>query len=353
MTDLIHDLAQVDMPTELLNQLDMRNILTNFRSNFNKLDDLKKFTNEYEKKNFLARWWHNDKLKDAQLNAQEVQAEFSKSIGQLMVISMLQSQRLEKQQRLLSEQQTELKKQSNNISAHTDDLGKQQQKLAETSRNQEELLNNFLDLQGFTADNAKKLIDIASDVKNTKTNLIRSFDEKMLETQKRSNELEQQIGGLKDLLLQQNETFNANFIEHVSRVASRCDGLDNELRERHEQFKSKQSSELLEQREALVTQIQFVQNDVAKNEQESKRGLDELTQSIARIDDEFSNRHATTEETIKQLEQKLEQTTQNFDARQANGMNQLKNLKILVAVLGVGFVVALGYVYHIATISTH
>lgn len=91
MSQIINELATIEVSNEVLQQLDVGGIYQSFSKNYRKLDDLKNFRTEYEKKNWLMRWWHNDKLRDAQLDSAEVQAEFSKTIGQLMMISIMQS----------------------------------------------------------------------------------------------------------------------------------------------------------------------------------------------------------------------------------------------------------------------
>jgi DNA repair exonuclease SbcCD ATPase subunit len=174
MNDLIQDIAKIEVPHDLLAQIDVNDVLLKFRNNFKRLDELKRARNEHEQRNALMRWWHNDKLKDAQLDAQELQAEFSKSLAQLMVISMMQSQKLAHQQDQIGSQQRDLKRQTERLESHTVLLDQQQQKLHIQAVELKNLVNDFFELRGLTQEGAKQLIAIASEVKGTRNELIQS-----------------------------------------------------------------------------------------------------------------------------------------------------------------------------------
>lgn len=174
MNGLIQDIAKIEVPHDLLSQIDVNDVLLKFRNNFKRLDELKRARNEHEQRNALMRWWHNDKLKDAQLDAQELQAEFSKSLAQLMVISMMQSQKLAHQQDQIGSQQRDLKRQTERLESHTVQLDQQQQKLHIQAVELKNLINDFFELRGLTQEGAKQLIAIASEVKGTRNELIQS-----------------------------------------------------------------------------------------------------------------------------------------------------------------------------------
>lgn len=183
MTDLIRDIAKIEVPKDLLDQIDVSEVLDRFRQKFRRLDDLKKFREEHEQRNFISRWWNNDELDNAQLNAQQLQAEFSKSLGQLMVISMLQSQRLEQQQQLLSRQQDQIQSQASSILAHTHALDAQHGELSQQAAELKKLVEDYFELRGLTQEGAKKLIAIANEVKGTRDELLSGFAARMDEAQ--------------------------------------------------------------------------------------------------------------------------------------------------------------------------
>lgn len=176
MSQIINELATIEVSNEVLQQLDIGGVYQSFSKNYRKLDDLKNFRSEYEKKNRLMRWWHNDKLREAQLDSAEVQAEFSKTIGQLMMISIMQSKELSKQQSQLNDQQGKLKTQADGISEHAAKLQEQHRVLAEQSKKLETLVHEYFALKGLTEDGAQKLIKIATEVKLTKDEMLREFE---------------------------------------------------------------------------------------------------------------------------------------------------------------------------------
>ena len=92
LNHVVQSMSQVSIPQEILNKVDMKNLLKGFSDDYKKLDDLKAARARHEDRNFVSRWWNNDELEDAQLDAAELQASFSKKLGQLMVISVAQSE---------------------------------------------------------------------------------------------------------------------------------------------------------------------------------------------------------------------------------------------------------------------
>jgi archaellum component FlaC len=175
MSQIINELATIEVSSEVLQQLDVDGIYQSFITNYRKLDNLKTFRSAYEKKSMLGRWWHNDTLRDAQLDSAEVQAEFSKTIGQLVLISILQSKKLYEQQTQLNEQQGKLKTQADGIAEHAGELQKQHQVLAKQSEKLETLVHEYFALKGLTEEGAQKLITIAREVKATKDGMLQEF----------------------------------------------------------------------------------------------------------------------------------------------------------------------------------
>lgn len=193
MTEILTKLASIEVSSEVLQEIEVEKIYESFRTNFLKLGDLKKFRDEYEKKSRLMRWWHNDKLRDAQLNSTEVQAEFSKTIGQLMMISVIQSKRLAEQQMYLLAQQGQLKKQSDGIDQNTTLLQMQHARLAEQSTKLETLVHDYFALKGLTEEGAQKLIEIANEVKAAKSSMLDEFSSRSAALERLGDDLKSRI----------------------------------------------------------------------------------------------------------------------------------------------------------------
>lgn len=174
-------MSQISVPQEILSKIDINNLLQDFSDDYKKLDDLKTVRARHEDRNFVSRWWNSDELEDAQLDAAELQASFSKKLGQLMVISIAQSQQLNHQQNKLFEQQCTIKKQTEKLANNDDYLKRQQLSLEAQNTRLEKLINDYFELKDLTQEGALKLIRIASEVKETKDSLMLTFKNRMQE----------------------------------------------------------------------------------------------------------------------------------------------------------------------------
>ena len=124
-------MAGVVVPKDLLDKIDMPSLINEFKNDYYKLDNLKLARNKHEERGALSRWWNSDELENAQLDAAELQANFSKKLGQLMVLSIEQSKLLSKQQNNLTKQQNIIKEQASELLKTNQQLDKQQQQQIE------------------------------------------------------------------------------------------------------------------------------------------------------------------------------------------------------------------------------
>lgn len=221
MSHIINELAIINVNNEMLQRFDMDSIRHSFEENDKKLDDLKKFRTAHDKQNLLMRWWHSDKLKDAQLDSSEVQAEFLKTIGQLMVISIMQSKKLFEQQGQLNDQQGKLKMQADGIADHTGELQKQHRVLTEQSTKLETLVHEYFALKGLTEDGAQRLIEIAGEVKAAKVEMQQEFVA-------HSMDLEVKYG---DMASQMTSQVNDQITKSADNIQSRIVAFQQETRE--------------------------------------------------------------------------------------------------------------------------
>lgn len=183
MTELIRQMTAIELPQDLLDRVDVEGLVRNFRDKLKKLDDFRRIRDDHESRSFWKRLGDaitfDDTMENAQLDAVETQASFSKAIGQLMVISIEQSQRLHRQQEQLSAQQGAIKEQTRRIEQHTEKLQEQHEILSKQNSDLEKLVTDFFELRGLTQEGAKMLIAIASDVKATRDHLLSSVDDSL------------------------------------------------------------------------------------------------------------------------------------------------------------------------------
>ncbi|MFA5214616.1 hypothetical protein [Sulfuricurvum sp.] len=174
---IIREMSQVTISDDLLKQVDMKGLIKKFRDNHARLDDFKKARDAHENRSFWAKLnIFDNTMKNAQLDATEIQAEFSKSLGQLMVISVTQSQYLQQQQEELARQQGIIKNQTEQIESQTHEIEKQHEVLAKQNADLEKLVNEYFELRGLTQDGAKKLISIANEIQHTRDDLLDSME---------------------------------------------------------------------------------------------------------------------------------------------------------------------------------
>lgn len=181
MEVIVKSMAQLSVPEDLFNDLDMPGLLTSFKSDYDKLDDIKDAREKHESRGFWGRLWNKNEVKNAQLSAVEVQASFSKKIGQLMMISIAQSQMLNQQQLKLQTQQQEIKEQTEEIALANKKIAVQQNSLSQQQEELDKLIKEYFELKGLTVEGAKQLIAIANEVKQTKAELISAFEKERQE----------------------------------------------------------------------------------------------------------------------------------------------------------------------------
>lgn len=281
MSQIINELATIEVSNEVLQQLDLGGIYKSFSKNYQKLDDLKNFRSDYEKKNRLMRWWHNDKLRDAQLDSAEVQAEFSKTIGQLMMISIMQSKKLAEQQTQLNEQQNKLRTQADGIAEHAGELQKQHQVLAEQSAKQETLVREYFALKGLTEDGAQKLIDIAKDIKSTKEGMLQDFTA-------RTKDIEVLFGDVMSQMTSLSAQVNDQIHQSAEQVQSEIAALRQETQE-----------ELAANGSALRNQLEAAQLAMSQNMAKLEQGQHEVETNLLA-------KHAALESSLFGVSAKLE-----------------------------------------------
>lgn len=220
MEDIIKEMALLPISREMTESIDMASFMKDFAKDAEQLEYFKKFRKGHEEKNFVGRWWDNDELEDAQLNAVELQARFSKKLGQLMVVAIKQSKMLTQQQVHLKEQQEEIKTQTQDISSVNRSIADQQERLAEQQSETQKLIDDYFELKGLTAEGAKKLIEIAKEVEATK-------DELLLD-------VEQSVAGIyqiRDQLVKQLEEQTSNQQKLEQSIQSRQEIQNTHLRE--------------------------------------------------------------------------------------------------------------------------
>jgi hypothetical protein len=292
---VVKEMSEVSIPNDLLKKIDMASLVKDFKSDFGQLDNLKEARKTHEDRNSFSRWWHSDELEGAQLDAAELQASFSKKIGQLMVLSIKQSKLLTQQQYDLQQQQNIIKQQAEDLSLANVQLDEQQQKQLQQQEELQTLIDNYFALKGLTAKEAEKLILIANEVKDIKNTIF--------------EKLEREVATITDLKESLLHEFDAEVCEFDKKLQSSDDNFESKLTDVSEQF-SQNNDATSSQVKQLKVDIHQIQN---KYESELSKQQDIL---------------AKTNEGLSSLKLKSEENQRQFQLTTTHKNKQLKMLTI-------------------------
>lgn len=278
MSELINQMAAVELPQEVLDQVEIGNIVAEFKRNFQRLDDFKKIRDEHNQRGSLKKIWDfftlDSTLKDAQYDATEVQSSFNKSIGQLMALSIAQSQALTRQQQALLDQQGRIKQQTSRLEDQAIIIESQQADLSSQSIQLQDTLSKFIELKGFTQDELLKFVAIANDVKTVRDNMLRSVSESLSEMRV---ELNTKTDAAKNHI--------ESIAEQISEVQEVNKHLSIEMTEKTEGLAKQVSLVALELRDAIYSVASASELRDESNNELAKNNLQELDFLLRSNDD--------------------------------------------------------------------
>ncbi|GLO22707.1 MULTISPECIES: hypothetical protein [Pseudomonas] len=286
MSKVIAQLASTVPSDDLLAQIDIAEVYEKFHSTFKRLDDFKRVRDEHEQRSFLGRLFNRGELKNAQLDAQEVQAEFSKTLAQLMVISSLQAQQLTEQQGQLADQQKTLDAKAEELARQHLRLEQHQAVIKHQAAGLRQYVTDLLKVQGLTDEHGEMLISIAKEVMETRDRLLADFDKRMQQVQ---GGLDQQQQLLREVLDEQSSTLE-------QRLTQLQLAVDSTLEQRLQSVEQGLLATLDEQHREAARQTERLNADLALQAQQRDvkhgdldRQLSELREVLAEHDQTLLN----------------------------------------------------------------
>ena len=291
MEVIVKGMAALKIPEEILKGANYKELMQGLKQDFNHLDDLKNVRQAYESRSFGERvwdtvaFWKEDKLEAAKLDAAELQASFSKKLGQLLIISHAQSLMLDHQQRDLQKQQHEIRSQTQDIADANGVIAKQQGELGKQQDQLETLINDYFELKGLTADGAKRLIQIAEEIKGTKSSLMATFESQHQEHLGLMQRIEdcgrQQIAQAQQLdayreevghaMTSQGERFDAGMATHREEVDKRLLREAERFHTEQQALKQWQEQQAGQQRQFMEQQLGELKKNTALQISRAKR----------------------------------------------------------------------------------
>lgn len=276
MSKVIAQLARTVPSDDLLAQIDIAEVYEKFRSTFKRLDDFKRVRDEHEQRSFLGRLFNRGELKNAQLDAQEVQAEFAKTLAQLMVISSLQAQQLTEQQGQLADQQKTLDAKAEELARQNRRLEQHQAEIKRQAADLRQYVTDLLKVQGLTDEHGEMLISIAKEVMETRDCLLADFNNRM-----------EQVRGA---LAEQQQLLREVIDEQASSLEQRLTQLqheaDSNLEQRLQAVEQGLLATLNEQRREATRQTERLNADLAVQAQqrdEKQRDLDRQLSELREV----------------------------------------------------------------------
>lgn len=329
---IIKDMAKAQVSEDMLKQVDMNSLMKDFQSDYNKLDDMKQARARHENQGFVMRWFNSNELKNAQLDAVELQSSFSKKLGQLMVISIMQSQLLNKQQGELKTQQEKIQNQAEEIAKANKKISDKQQTLCKHQAQLNKLIDDYFNLKGLTAEGAKKLIAIAEEVKQTKTDLLKSVSHSVNQVQCLADSQTQQLQEQTALQEQRLQEVQQNLADSQKKQSQ---WLDKQLEHKHQVL----DNALVSQRELLVKHHQQINLQAETFQRQLTLQFNKLeTQTIEKFNNinvhleqqgqSFTDQMQEIQTFVFALEEKAERQNQIFLTTQEKISSQVKYLAV-------------------------
>lgn len=277
MSEVVAQFASIVPP----DRIDIYALYNNFRRACERLDDLKHAREKHEQRSLLGRLFNSGELKKAQLDAQEVQADFSKILAQLVAKIALQPQQLVDQQKQLGEQQRMLDAKAEELAQQNIRLEEHQAELKDQAAKLRTYVTDLLNVQGLTDKHGEKLIEIATEVMATRDNLLTDFGNRMQQVQ---GVLDEQQQLLREALDEQSGTLE-------QRLAQLQHAIDSGLEQRLQAIRQSLLAALDEQRREVAGRTERLDADLAlqvRKRDEKHRDLDhqlsELRDALAEQD---------------------------------------------------------------------
>lgn len=313
MSHVIHQLANIPLKESSLDQLELNKVFENFARNYKKLDDLKNFRSEYEQRNFLSRWWDNDKLRDAQLDSAEVQAEFSKTLGQLVAISVIQAKELNEQQRRLRDQQNIINDQVTTLHEHAKELTNQHHIQEDQSKKLKQVVADYMAVKGISDKQLHRLALIVSEIDKTKEEF---YDE----SRRVNDQLSSQLRILDYKLQSTAEKIYEKISDNTEFIKNSIDSK-NQTQDKTNELVSENISALSDNQKKIKENIEEL-NESTKRDIEllDKKTGSKIHHTEELMSTNFSKIEAIEQQTMSQNERmaSLESTTKNIAASSFN-----------------------------------
>jgi len=291
---VVKEMSKITVPKDVLKKIDMRSLIEGFKSDYDQLGNLKKARTKHEERNWLSQIWNSGELEEAQLDAAELQASFSKKLGQLMVISIEQSKLLTQQQDNLQLQQNKIKQQATELASANVQLDQQQHKQMDQQRELEKLINDYFELKGLTAKDAEKLILIANEVKEMKSTIFAKLEHEF-----------SAISQIKDSLFER-------FEEEIQVFNCKLEQFEVELQSQLKKISIEFSEKFTEAQQTFDESFKNINTVMAQNYETLSQASEITNSNLTQLEIDSQAKYQELNEELTAQHRALEQTNSNL-----------------------------------------
>jgi chromosome segregation ATPase len=171
MSEIISQIAQINVPQDVLQNADFDGIVNDFRRHFRRLDDFQRLHGPVGTHESLQPLWQAIASGDRPETSDLEVTALAKTLGQLIVLSVVQSQQLQRQQDALGSQQTATRTLQQKVKqAHTL-LAEHQQTHSVHSGEMQQVMQQLLDVRDGLLATSQRVTEAAQDNRKTREEL--------------------------------------------------------------------------------------------------------------------------------------------------------------------------------------
>jgi uncharacterized phage infection (PIP) family protein YhgE len=172
MSEIISQIAQINVPQDVLQNADFDGIVNDFRRHFRRLDDFQRIHGPVGMHDSLQPLWQAIAAGDHRPDNSDLEVSaLSKTLGQLIVLSVVQSQQIQRQQDALSSQQTATRTLQQKVKqAHTT-LAEYQQAQGAHSGEMQQVMEQLLEVRNGLVTTTQRVTEATQDSRKTREEL--------------------------------------------------------------------------------------------------------------------------------------------------------------------------------------
>ncbi len=141
--------AELSMSDEITKEIDFNDMINETKKTLQKIEEIKKFKNEYDKKTLLKRIWSKSDLDEKSRDMTFLMADMSKLQTQMSIFNILLSKSIQEHQKIIEHQNEEIFTNSIKLEAHFHNFFEFQDNQEEVNQITLNLMDDISDFKTF------------------------------------------------------------------------------------------------------------------------------------------------------------------------------------------------------------